>query len=205
MTHRVGYIRVSSTEQNTARQLDGLSLDKIFTDKLSGKDTQRPQLQACLAYLRHGDTLVVHSPDRLARSLVDLLTIVKDLVARGVGVEFLSGGLQPFKPGNGDDATNVLMLSILGAIAEFERSLIRARQREGVQIAKAAGKYRGRNRKLTAEQVTEIRKLAAERAPDGTPLYSRVALAKKYGVSRSVLYRYLEEARAAIEGLAGGQ
>src|SRR6476661_2528442 len=119
MTHRVGYIRVSSTEQNTARQLDGLSLDKIFTDKQSGKDTQRPQLQACLAYLRKGDVLVVHSPDRLARSLVDLLGIVGDLVARGIGVEFTTGGLQPFHPGK-DCATNKLMLSILGAIAEFE-------------------------------------------------------------------------------------
>src|ERR1700738_2127574 len=85
----VGYIRVSSLDQNTERQLDGLNLEKVFTNKASGKDTHRPQLQAAMEYLREGDHLVVHSLDRLARNLVDLKSIVTELTGRGVTVEFV--------------------------------------------------------------------------------------------------------------------
>src|SRR5690348_5541062 len=85
----VGYIRVSTVVQNTERQLDGMELDKVFTDKLSGKDVKRPQLQAALGYLREGDTLIVHSMDRLARNTLDLLQLVRDLNERGVAVEFV--------------------------------------------------------------------------------------------------------------------
>jgi DNA invertase Pin-like site-specific DNA recombinase len=190
--HHVGYIRVSSVDQNTARQLEGLELDRVFEDRVSGKDTKRPALQECLKYLRKGDTLVVHSPDRLARNVEDLLRIVRELTERGVGVEFHTGGLPSFEPGK-DNPAGKLLLTVLGAVAEMERALIRERQREGVQLAKAAGKYKGRGKKLTEEQAVEVRRLAAERTPDGRPLHSRAGLAKRYGVSRQTLYQYIGE------------
>src|SRR5689334_15803045 len=129
---RVGYIRVSTLDQSTARQLDGVDLDKVFEDKASGKDTHRPQLKACLAHLREGDTLIVHSMDRLARNLTDLRALVDDLVARGVAVQFVKEG-QTFT-GKADHMAR-LMLNLMGSFAEFEREIIRERQREGIAIA----------------------------------------------------------------------
>lgn len=118
---RIGYIRVSSVDQNTARQLDGAQLDKVYTDKASGKDTNRPQLQAALDYVRDGDVLVVHSMDRLARNISDLLHTVATLNERGVVVEFVKEGLNF----TGDDsAISKLMLTIMGGVAEFERAMI---------------------------------------------------------------------------------
>ncbi len=179
---RVGYKRVSTIDQNTARQLDGLTLDKVFEDKASGKDTLRPQLQAVLAYCREGDTLVVHSMDRLARSLIDLRKMVGDLTARGIAVEFLKENLRF----TGDDSPMaILLLSMLGAVAEFERALILERQREGIAIAKAAGKYRGRRPVLSSDRVAQIR----ERLAAGE---RKVALAREFGISRETLYSYLK-------------
>lgn len=175
----VGYQRVSTSDQNTARQLDGVRLDKVFTDHASGKDTHRPQLQAALDYLREGDTLVVHSMDRLARSLVDLRRTVDDLAARGVAVRFLKEGLT--FTSDASDPCAVLMLSVMGAVAEFERSLILERQREGIAIAKAAGKYTGRKPSLTADQASEV----VTRLGGGE---SASALAREYGVSRATIY-----------------
>ncbi|MGV0633062.1 recombinase family protein [Mycolicibacillus trivialis] len=175
----VGYVRVSTAEQNTDRQLDGLHLDKIFTDKASGKDTNRPQLQQCLGYLRDGDTLIVHSMDRLARSLVDLRRTVDDLVAREVTVRFVKEGLT--FSNDSTDPCAVLMLSVMGAVAEFERSLILERQREGIAIAKAKGKYKGRAPSLTDDQATEV----ADRLDAGE---SAAALAREYGISRATVY-----------------
>jgi DNA invertase Pin-like site-specific DNA recombinase len=181
---RIGYKRVSSDDQNTARQLFEIQIDKSFEDKASGKDTQRPQLQSALDYCREGDTLVVHSMDRLARSLVDMRKLVKDLTARGVTVEFVKEGLRF----TGDDSPMaILLLSLLGAVAEFERSLILERQREGIAIAKAAGKYKGRRRILNAVQIHELR----GRAADGE---RKTALAREFGVSRETLYCYLRAA-----------
>jgi DNA invertase Pin-like site-specific DNA recombinase len=179
---RIGYIRVSTVDQNTARQLDGIPIDKSFVDKASGKDTQRPQLQSALEYCREGDTLVVHSMDRLARSLVDMRKIVKDLTARGVAVEFVKESLR--FTGDDDSPMAILLLSLLGAVAEFERALILERQREGIAIAKAAGKYKGRRRILSASQIHELRGRAAggER---------KTVLAREFGVSRETLYCYL--------------
>jgi DNA invertase Pin-like site-specific DNA recombinase len=179
---RVGYTRVSSLDQNTDRQLDGLELDKVFTDKASGKDTKRPQLQACLQYLREGDRLIVHSMDRLARNLHDLKNMVTDLTGRGVHVHFVKEHLT--FTGEGDSAMSHLLLSLLGAVAEFERSLIRERQREGIALAKQAGVYKGRKRVLTAEQVQEIRR----RVQAGV---KKAGLAVEYGVSRQTLYSAL--------------
>ena len=146
MGQRIGYQRVSSVDQNTARQLDGVELDKVFTDHASGKDMSRPELARALDYVRDGDTLVVHSMDRLARNLEDLRRVVRELTSSGVKVEFVKESLT-FA---GDDSSmNTLLLSLLGAFAEFERSLILERQREGISIAKAAGKYKGRKASLS--------------------------------------------------------
>jgi DNA invertase Pin-like site-specific DNA recombinase len=152
---RVGYIRVSSIDQHTDRQLEGQELDKVFTDRASGKDTKRPQLQACIDYIREGDVLVVHSMDRLARNLDDLRRMVLDLTEKGIHVRFVKENLTF----TGEDSPmSNLLLSLLGAVAEFERSMIRERQREGIALAKKAGVYKGRKPSLTKEQVTEIRR-----------------------------------------------
>jgi DNA invertase Pin-like site-specific DNA recombinase len=120
---RIGYVRVSSEDQNEQRQLDGLDLDKKFTDKASGKDTKRPQLQVALDYLRDGDVLVVHSMDRLARNLDDLRKIVTELTGRGVVVEFAKEHLTFTSE---DNAMSKLLLSVMGAFAEFERALLKS-------------------------------------------------------------------------------
>jgi DNA invertase Pin-like site-specific DNA recombinase len=175
---RVGYIRVSSVDQNTERQLEGVELDKVFTDKASGKDTKRPQLQAALDYIREGDVLVVHSMDRLARNLDDLRKIVLGLTGKGVHIRFAKENLTF----TGEDSPmSNLLLSLLGAVAEFERSMIRERQREGIALAKKKGVYKGRKPSLTAEQVKEIRARlgAGER---------KTALAHEFKVSRQTLY-----------------
>ena len=132
---KIGYIRVSSISQNIERQLDGQHLTVTFTDRASGKDTNRPQLQALMAgNWPAGSVVVVHSMDRLARSLTDLLNIVQQLTARKIDVHFVKEG-KTFKGAGTTDAMDMLMLSMLGAVAEYERVLIRERQREG--IAKA--------------------------------------------------------------------
>ena len=123
---RIGYIRVSTLDQNPDRQLEGVQVSKVFIDKASGKDTQRPQLEALLSYVREGDTLVVHSMDRLARNLDDLRRMVQKLTGRGVRIEFVKESLAF----TGEDSPMAnLLLSVMGAFAEFERALIRERQR----------------------------------------------------------------------------
>lgn len=183
---RVGYRRVSSADQNAGRQLDGVLVGKVFTDKASGKDVARPELQKALDYVREGDTFVVHSMDRLARNLDDLRRIVRDLTDKGVRVEFVKEG-QIFT--GEDNPMSNLMLSLLGAVAEFERALLKERQREGIALAKAAGKYRGGQPKLDETQAAELvrRKNAGE---------SVASLAREYGVSRQTVYRYAAEAAA---------
>jgi len=129
---QVGYVRVSSLDQNPARQLDGVAVDRTFTDSASGRSTARPQLEAMLAIVRHGDTALVHSMDRLARNLDDLRALVCTLTTRGVRVQFVKEQLTF----TGEDtAMAMLLLSVMGAFAEFERSLIRERQREGITLA----------------------------------------------------------------------
>lgn len=176
----VGYIRVSSIDQNTIRQLDGISLNKTFTEKLSGKDTKRPILHECLSYIRQGDTLHVHSIDRLARNAKDLLNLVEQILAKGATVSFNKNNLD-FSPDSKDHMAK-LQLTMLAAFAEFERELIRERQLEGIAIAKADGKYRGR-RKVTDEVIEK----AKARTKNGEPL-SRVA--KELNISRETLYKY---------------
>ncbi|WP_019897429.1 recombinase family protein [Methylotenera mobilis] len=186
--HTLGYARVSSVEQDTARQLEALNqlgLDRLFEDKASGKDTNRPALKEAMLYARAGDTLVVHSLDRLARNLVDLLNIVEELNSRGVSVKFLKENLV-FTTSEADPFSK-LTLQMLGAFAQFERSLIRERQREGIALAKEAGAYLGRKHALSDEQVEEL--VSLDKANHGK---NRKALADKFGISRTSLYRYLE-------------
>lgn len=178
----VGYIRVSTVGQNEARQLDGIALDRAFTDKVSGKDTERPQLQAMLEYVREGDTVMVHSMDRLARSLKDLEAIVTGLTGRGVTVVFMSQGMT-FT--GADSPMNTLMLQMLGAVAQFERSLILERQREGIAVAKAkGGVYKGRKPSLDAGGIAELRTLVAQGMP-------KAQIATKLKISRTTLYAHL--------------
>ena len=178
---QVGYIRVSSIDQSTERQLDGHQLDRVFTDKLSGKDTARPELDAMIRYVREGDTVVVHSMDRLARNLDDLRRLVRDLTAKGVKVRFVKEGLT-FTGEDSPMAT--LLLSVMGAFAEFERALIRERQREGIALAKARGAYRGRRPALTAADAEQL----AHRVAAGEPI---TGLAREFGISRETAYTYL--------------
>lgn len=179
---RIGYVRVSTLDQNPERQLEQVALDRVFTDRASGKDTERPELEALLSFLREGDTLVVHSMDRLARNLDDLRRLVQCLTRRGVRVEFVKESLTF----TGDDSPMAtLLLSVMGAFAEFERSLIRERQREGIALAKKRGVYHGRKRLLSGEQVARLK----ERVEAGEP---KAAVARAFGISRETLYRYLE-------------
>lgn len=178
----VGYGRVSSAEQNEARQVEALAgCDRLFIDKVSGKNTERPELQAALAYVRDGDLLRCPSMDRFARNLDDLRAMVRDLTGRGVRVQFVKEGLTF----TGDDSPMAnLLLSVMGAFAEFERLLIRERQAEGIAVAKANGVYRGRKPSLTAEQVAAAR----ERIATGVP---KAVVARDLGVGRSTLHNYL--------------
>jgi DNA invertase Pin-like site-specific DNA recombinase len=185
----VGYIRVSSVDQNTERQLEGITLDKVFTDKVSGKDTNRPELKAALTYLREGDTLAVHSMDRLARNCEDMLRTVRELNGKGVSVRFVKENMS-FVAGN-SDARSTLMFTMLSAFSEFERALIRERQREGIAIAKAQGKYKGGTRSLTTEQVKAIK----ERIAEGVP---KTKIAKQLKISRQTLYNYLQEGNPVV-------
>src|SRR3979409_2280262 len=130
---RVGYVRVRSLDQNEGRQLEGLTLNKTFTDKASGKDVKRPQLEAMQSFVREGDTVYCHSMDRLARNLDDLRRIVLGLTGRGVHIVFVEGNL-PISA-RVSPMSN-LLLNVMGAFAEFERELIRERQREGIAIAR---------------------------------------------------------------------
>lgn len=180
--HKVGYIRVSSFSQNTDRQLDGIALDKIFEEKASAGNAKRPVLTDCLDYLRFGDELHVHSIDRLARNLMDLQTIIQSLNKKGVSVHFHKEHLT--FTGSNDNPMNKLMLQMMGAFAEFERSLIRERQREGISKAKQLGKQIGRKPVLDDKQIEEIKvKIAG-----GT---AKSTLAKEYGISRQTLYSAL--------------
>ncbi|QGY41564.1 helix-turn-helix domain-containing protein [Pseudodesulfovibrio cashew] len=178
----IAYIRVSTLEQNTARQLDGMEFDRTFTDKASAKDTKRPALRECLDFIRDGDTLHIHSIDRLCRNLRDCQDLLDTLTAKGVTVRFHRENLT-FS--GQDDSMSKLMLQMMGAFAEFERNLLRERQAEGIAKAKTVGKYKGRKRALSQAQIREIRSRLAEGE-------KKAALAVEYGVSRQTLYAALK-------------
>jgi DNA invertase Pin-like site-specific DNA recombinase len=184
---RIGYVRVSSADQNTERQLADQQLTVTFTDKASGKNADRPQLQAMLAgNWPKGSVVVVHSMDRLARSLTDLLQLVEQLTGRGINVHFVKES-KTFRGGDSTDPMDMLMLSMLGAVAEYERTLIRERQREGIAKAKQRGVYKGRKRKLT--DPAQIQQIVAEATALGA---NKTHVAQRHGLSRQTLYKYLQ-------------
>lgn len=181
---RIGYVRVSSVDQNPDRQLEGIHVDRVFTDHASGKDVQRPALQDLLKFVREGDTVVIHSLDRLARNLDDLRQIVQTLTQKTIRVEFIKEGLTF----TGDDSPMAtFMLAVMGAFAEFERALLKERQREGIALAKQRGAYRGSQRRVTATQIKELKRRIAEGEQKST-------VAKDLGISRETVYQYLRAA-----------
>ena len=158
-----------------------LTLDKVFTDKASALDVNRPQLTELLGFVREGDTIVVHSMDRLARNLEDLRRLVQTQTQQGIRIEFVKEGLS-FSGEDSPMAT--LLLSVMGAFAEFERALLKERQREGIALAKKRGVYRGRKPSLSAEQIM----LLKQRVEAGE---KKAVLAREFGISRDTVYQYL--------------
>lgn len=177
----VGYIRVSSQGQNTARQLAGLKLDKEFVDIMSGSTKEREKLLECIEYVREGDTLVVESIDRLARNLRDLQEIIHTLIQKKVSIKFVKENLT--FTGNQDAMAN-LMLQMMGAFAEFERTMIRSRQRDGIDAAKKAGKHLGRPPTITPKLAKEAKELKSS----GTSIRQ---IAFKMNLSRATVYKML--------------
>ena len=187
---RIGYVGVNTLDQNEQRHLEGEGevLDRVFTDKTSDKDANRSQLVELTGFVCNGNTVVVHSMDRLARNLDDLRRLVQKLTQRGVRIEFVKESLTF----TGEDSPMAnLMLSVMGAFAEFERALIRERQREGIALAKQRGAYRGRKKSLSSERVAELR----QRADAGE---QKAKLAREFGISRETVYSYLRS--AAVTG-----
>lgn len=182
MTHQtVGYVRVSSQGQNTERQLQGIQVDKEFVDIASGNAKDRKNLISCIDYVREGDTLVVDSIDRLARDLFSLQEIVSSLIKKGVKVKFLKEGLIF----SGDsDPISMLTLQMMGSFAEFERSMIRARQRDGIEAAKKAGKHLGRPAKLNDKMKNKALSLFENKR-------SIRSIAKELEISRASVYKLL--------------
>lgn len=175
----VGYVRVSAADQNPARQLKAIGeVDRLFSEKISGKTTDRPQLQDMLTYVRDGDVVRVKSPDRLARSTRDLLDLVQRLRDKGVEVEFVDNPALNTNTPQGE-----FVLTILAAVAQLERATIRERQAEGIAIARRNGVY-DRGPKLSAEQIDQARR----RISDGVP---KAKVARDLGVSRQTLYTAL--------------
>ena len=182
--HKVGYVRVSSVDQNIGRQLEGIEVDRVFIDKASGKNTARPKFQEMLSYVREGDMIVVHSMDRFARSLKDLVTEVDQLVKRGIAIQFVKENITFTAQATPMDN---LMLQLMGAFAQFEREIILERQKEGIRLASAQGKYKGRVHKLKPDQAEALRQEWKEgKYP------SKMALGQAFGNSRQAVYRYLK-------------
>lgn len=181
----VGYVRVSTIEQNTSRQFKdfekhGIKLDKVFEEKISGKDRERPKLKEMIDYTREGDTLYIESYSRLARNTRDLLNIIDELENKGVTVVSIKENFDTSTP------QGRLMITFMQGIAQFERDLIKERQAEGIAIAKAKGKFK---------------KPIMEKPSNWQDLYNQykqreltaVALAKECNISRSLLYKWINE------------
>jgi len=186
---KVGYVRVSSFDQNPERQLEGIELDKKFIEKASGKNTKRPQLEAMIDYVREGDVLIIHSMDRLARNLDDLRKIVFNLTSKRIKIQFMKENLTF----TGEDSPmSNLLLSMMGAFAEFERSLIRERQLEGIAIAKKRGDYRGRKPSLSEEKIEEMNQLLESGE-------NKSEIARQLKISRETLYRYIRSKATTLD------
>ena len=178
------YVRVSTLDQNTERQLLNIYCDREFKDTVSGKDIERPQLQLLLSIIRKGDIINVHSMDRLARNVKDLINIVEEIINKECKIIFYKENLT-FESGR-NDPYQKLMMTVLGAVAELERSLILERQREGITLAKQKGKYKGGKNKLSKEQTEELKSMYNHKK------LSITSIAKCFGISRPSVYRYLK-------------
>lgn len=175
------YKRVSTTQQNTERQLRNVPCDREVVEYASGKDTNRPKFRKMMSIIQEGDQINVHELSRLARNTQDLLSIVNEIMDKGASIHFIKENL--FLNGRKrKDPFQNLMLSMLGAISTFERDLLLGRQREGIEIAKKKGKYKGRPSKFTSDQVAEIRRMFDKST-------NRTELARELGISRGYLYQ----------------
>ena len=187
----IGYARVSTDDQNLALQEDALKeagCERIFCDKISGAKSERPGLKEALDYLRDGeDVLVVWRLDRLGRSLKDLIELVNQLEDRKIGFKSLQDPVDTTSPGG------MLVFHIFGALAEFERNLIRERTKAGLQAARARGKKGGRRRALDEDQVQRLYQLYDDTKADGSKNYAIKEICEMMGISRSTLYSYLRE------------
>lgn len=184
---QVGYIRVSSADQNTDRQLAGIELNRVFTEKVSAVSGTRPQLAACFEYCRQGDVLHIHSMDRLARSVVDLHKLIQSFKSKRVSIHFHKENLFIDASASvADTSMSTFLISVLGAVAQFERDLLLERQREGIAIAKAKGKYKGRKPSLDEIQTEAM----LVRAKQGATIAD---LSREFSVSRDTVYRYLKK------------
>lgn len=157
--------------------------DRVYEEKISGKDTNRPQLQAMLSNIRSGDIINIHEMSRLARNTRDLLNLVEEMTSKGATIVFHKENLT-FKEDGKQDPYQKMMMTMLGAVAELERSILLERQREGIAVAKAKGKYKGGKNKLTDGQVTELNMLHKQ----GMPI---ARIAKQFKITRPTVYSYL--------------
>ena len=183
---RVGYRRVSTVEQNFDRQELG-DVDRVFEEKLSGKNTDRAALQEMISFVRLGDEVVVYSIDRLARDLRDLQSIISGLNDKGVSVSFISESLKFAADSN--DAFAKLQLQMMGAFAEFERNIIRKRQAEGIAKAKERGVYSGRAKKINGRKIVELKQKG----------YGATEIASEMGITRTSVYRALKAASLSVD------
>lgn len=151
---RIGYIRCSTVDQNTERQLDGIQLDKVFEEHASARNTKRPKLVELLDYIREGDEVIVHDISRLARNIEDLHGLVRQITHKGCVIRFQKENLT--FTADRSDPTSELLLSMLGAVYSFERQILLERQREGIAIARAKGKYKGRPKSISPAPILEL-------------------------------------------------
>ena len=177
---RVGYVRVSTVEQNLERQLVSVDLDKVFEEKASAKTADRPKLREMLDYIREGDEVYVHDISRLARNIEDLHGLVREITSKGCSLHFQKENLA--FSADQTDPFSQLLLSMLGAVYQFERSILLERQKEGIAVAKAAGKYKGRPTSLDHDKIKAMR-------AEGM---GATAIARELGCTRGAIYKVLK-------------
>lgn len=177
----VGYVRVSTADQNAERQLDGIALDKVFEEKISARTADRPKLNEMLDYIREGDEVVVHDISRLARNMEDLHRLVRQITGKGCTLRFVKENLT--FTSDQSDPISQLLLSMLGAVYQFERNIMLERQREGIAIAKAKGRYKGRPKTIDRSTILTL-------LDDGVSMRKT---ADRLGVSLSTVQRVKSE------------
>ncbi len=187
---KIAYKRVSTVDQNLDRQLPGMKFDKVFVEKISGKNMQRPQLIAMLDYIREGDTVHIHDLSRLARSLFDLQSIVDSMLNKGVSIIFHKENFE-FIPGEEVSAIQKMLFHHLAVFAEFERDLILERQKEGIAIAKSKGLFKGRQSKFSNADIKRLKQMFNNAKKMGR---SKKAIAEEvFGISESYAYRLIKK------------